>query len=391
MVNIPFTIGNVFDKNISTPVVVSNLLTQGKFSAIWSCQKKWDTYSLKICFEESYEVELDVIESIDYKCAYGRRIVQMFYYGSSNCIEQNFFVYEMYYRNLSDYIGTKEFRRLGAIEGLYALLEYLGALEYLHNQGFVYRNVKPSSLCIGSKDGTIFGKRLYLWELESCYRINYSSLKDQEYIKKMKIIYENRKQKSFNCIKYCSISEHTNLEPKTINDIESWYYIGIKLFEGSLPWSSIASGEEKLIIDEKNNLSNVFSNFYCCTPIFFTSIIKLIKQNDEKTFSYVEVYKILKKNMIQIDQNSLNVYSAEEKLFYNTVLFKRVEKLIATTTTHKTGLHFSKSGSRSNSTSNDTLSLKDKKTDGSTKCNGKDKSFVHNLKEFFKRKSNRGK
>uniref|UniRef100_A0A0N5BA52 Protein kinase domain-containing protein n=1 Tax=Strongyloides papillosus TaxID=174720 RepID=A0A0N5BA52_STREA len=329
MTSLPFLIGKVksADGLRSNCVTVKEFLKQGKFSAVYLCEKSFDNYSLKICFKESYEVELDVLTNVDYRCAFGRRIVQMFDYGYSNHLDQNFFVYEIFNRSLSDYTSKKPSSRLSALEGLYVLFEYLGALEYLHNRGFVYRNVKPSSLCIESKNGPIFGKRLYLWELESCYRVDYSSLQDQEYIKKMKAIYENRKQKITNGIKYCAIQEHTNSEPAIINDIESWYYIGIKIFEGTLPWSSIKNSEEKLIIDGKKNLNDVSNNFLRHTPVLFTSIFKLIEQSNENGFKYVEAYQIIKKNIMQINKNDTNILSLEEKNFYESILSKRKEIL----------------------------------------------------------------
>ncbi|CEF68495.1 Protein kinase domain and Serine/threonine-/dual specificity protein kinase, catalytic domain and Protein kinase-like domain-containing protein [Strongyloides ratti] len=387
MVNIPFVIGKIVEGVDSTTVTVKKLLKQGKFSAIYQCEKNFDTYSLKVSFEESCDVELDVINNVDYKCAYGRKIVQMFDVGFSNTLDQTFFVYEIFHRNLTDYINKKQSYRLGALEGLYTLTEYLSALEYLHNRGFVYRNVKPSSLCIENKDGTIFGKRLYLWELECCYRIDYSSLNDQKYINKMKNIYENRKEKLINCAKYCSIKEHTSPLPKIINDIESWYYTGIKVFEGTLPWSSIKNNDEQLIINKKKELNDIFNNFFIHTPILFTTIMKLITQNNGNNFNYIETYKILKRNMLQIDKNDISIMSDDEKLLYNSVLLKRKEILLPTTNDDKINRECSGSRSISNSVSNELISIK---TEGSNvniiKPPIKDKNFVYNLKEFFKRK-----
>uniref|UniRef100_A0A0N4Z2L5 Protein kinase domain-containing protein n=1 Tax=Parastrongyloides trichosuri TaxID=131310 RepID=A0A0N4Z2L5_PARTI len=323
---LPFSVS---EENAPDQVMVTNFLRQGKFSAVYECKiiKENDITTdgvIKISFDENYEVEMDVLFTINPKNS--ERFHTLIREGSYSKMGQRYFVYSPIGMNLGDYINMQRNFKMDPRDCLTILTEIMKGLTYLHKRGFVYKNVKPSGFCLDyDKDNPGIITRIYLWEFESCHRYNFESYKYYTDIDRMKNIYEKRKKLNINGSKYCSIREHNkDCEPHYGNDIESLYYLGVKMFEGTLPWSSILLSNSEVTIEKKKSLRNVDNSFYHRTPILYTSILRIIDKIFECEMNYKSmIINILNKTKLQLESNSLTILNKNEEEFYRSVLTHR--------------------------------------------------------------------
>uniref|UniRef100_A0A0N4ZMZ8 Protein kinase domain-containing protein n=1 Tax=Parastrongyloides trichosuri TaxID=131310 RepID=A0A0N4ZMZ8_PARTI len=327
---LPFS---VTSENSSNPIIVTKFLKQGKFSAVYECERSKDVTPdcvIKFSFNESYDVEMDVLTTLQNLNVNMEKFHKLLYEGFYDKMDQHYFIYESVDMDLSDYINMQPNYKIDPREGLTIILELMKGISYLHECGFVYRNVRPSSFCLDyDRDNPEIINRVYIWELESCHRCSYVSYRYYVDLNQMKSIYDKRKRKNMNCAKYCAIREHApDCEPKYSNDIESLYYMGVKMFEGTLPWSSIKNVEDNLIIEKKNLLRNPTIEFYRKTPILFTSIIGIIDKGFDTELDYNSIIKRMEKNIVQFETQDILSFDHEEEQFYQGVLKYRNEIII---------------------------------------------------------------
>ena len=125
-------------------------------------------------------------------------------------------------------------------------ISMIDSLKYLHNCGFLHRDLKPDNFVIGYKDT----KKLF------CIDFGIST----KYLKK------NGEHKPFcnnkkfcGTARYASIAAHTNQEQSRKDDLESIGYILVYLFKAKLPWIGIKNKDKKerykLIGEKKKEIS----------------------------------------------------------------------------------------------------------------------------------------
>ncbi|MCQ2818873.1 MAG: casein kinase 1 family protein [archaeon] len=117
-------------------------------------------------------------------------------------------------------------------------MQMLTRLEFLHNKGFIHRDIKPDNFCLGSsKSNTL----VYLIDFGLCKR----------YLTKEKTHIEfSENEQMIGTPKYASINSHLEVSLSRRDDLESLAYTIIFLFRrGSLPWDKVKA----LTLAEKNN------------------------------------------------------------------------------------------------------------------------------------------
>lgn len=156
------------------------------------------------------------------------------------------------------------------------LYDSLCLINYLHNLGYVHRSIKPSTfMCHEPNHKRDFYLPLVITNLETCCKL--ISKEEAESNP------EKANRSKVRNIKYCSINQHEdNQVYYPSDDIESWFYMGVYLFEAGLPWDRLNVKHTKSIIEKKKVLQNENDPFYNNTPAFFRRIIKNIINKYDK-------------------------------------------------------------------------------------------------------------
>uniref|UniRef100_A0A0N4Z9C0 Protein kinase domain-containing protein n=1 Tax=Parastrongyloides trichosuri TaxID=131310 RepID=A0A0N4Z9C0_PARTI len=263
--------------------ILKKVLREGEFATVHLCVDKNGTEKIiKFLDEKSYAAEMNMInEHLNTIKSHFNFNVSIQSFDRFNNILDNgriegmkypFIVIEKLGDNLNDIRKECKNYQVETMTAIRLLIDALSIIEYLHNLGYVHQSIKPSSFCCRIDSGKKF-PALILTNFETC-----SVFSDKESDNK-----ENERLVKFGKknFKYCSINQHYKeqiYQPK--DDIESWCYIGILLFEGSLPWIYKDTEHEKEIIDLKDSLTQVDSDvFYEKTPIFFREFIYKVRKD----------------------------------------------------------------------------------------------------------------
>lgn len=109
-------------------------------------------------------------------------------------------------------------------------------IEYMHNKGFLHRDIKPDNFTVGLNTRTIY-------VIDFGLSKRYCDLRNHTHI-------PFREGKSLTgTARYASINTHLGLEQSRRDDIEAIAYILIYLMKGSLPWQGLRGENRKARYD----------------------------------------------------------------------------------------------------------------------------------------------
>ncbi|KAI6205743.1 WD repeat-containing protein 20 [Aphelenchoides besseyi] len=105
-------------------------------------------------------------------------------------------------------------------------IQMLHAIEELHSQGFVSRDVKPSNFAIGLPNE----QRRLLYMLDFGIAQAYLNENGEPYPPNNNCAWRGT-------ARYCALANHRRYSPSPKDDIESWFYSMVELILGRLPWA----------------------------------------------------------------------------------------------------------------------------------------------------------
>ena len=117
-------------------------------------------------------------------------------------------------------------------------------IKYIHNLGFLHRDLKP--------DNFVFDL-----DAENIFLIDFGLSK--KYVEDNSHIKIETNKRFVGTARYASINTHNGIEQSRRDDLESIMYILIYLFKGSLPWQSVKHHDKyekyRLIGESKQNIT----------------------------------------------------------------------------------------------------------------------------------------
>ena len=184
-------------------------------------------------------------------------------------------------------------------------IQLLERIEVLHKKGILHLDIKPANIVYGnlsSENNKDQGNILLIDYGLSKYFLD----------KKGKHVPQKKYQKFIGTLKYSSHNILNSLTPSRRDDLESFLYVLIYLYKGTLPWESLTSEPSCLTKYDKvfNMMIDIDNNELLCNiapgmKMIYYSIINL-KYDEEPPYNE---YKILLENLARNEiKNSKSKY-----------------------------------------------------------------------------------
>ncbi len=162
----------------------------------------------------------------------------------TSCKDRKIIVMDLLGPSLEAILAEK--KRLSIKTVITLAIKMIDTIKYVHNCGFLHRDIKPDNFVIGAKDK----RKLYCIDFGLAKR----------YLKRNGEHIDFSPNKKFcGTARYASIAAHNNHEQGRKDDLESIGYILIYLYKGKLPWQGIKHKDKKeryrLIGEKKESMS----------------------------------------------------------------------------------------------------------------------------------------
>ncbi|KAI6205794.1 hypothetical protein M3Y94_00832800 [Aphelenchoides besseyi] len=130
-------------------------------------------------------------------------------------------------------------------------IQMLHAIEELHSQGFVSRDVKPSNFAIGLPNE----QRRLLYMLDFGIAQAYLNENGDPYTPNNNCTWRGT-------TRYCALANHRRYSPSPKDDIESWFYSIVELILGRLPWAHFEKNARQKAYKMKVNCRDRYRNLF---------------------------------------------------------------------------------------------------------------------------------
>ena len=168
----------------------------------------------------------------------GFNIPKMHWYGREG--DATWLIMDLYGPSLESLFHEHK-RKLSLKTVLMLAVKILGQIEELHSHGIIHRDIKPDNF-------------LMSLDLESdIFMIDFGLAKFYKNVETGQHIQYRDKKKLTGTSRYMSLSTHLGIEQSRRDDLESFIYMLIYLYRGSLPWQG-------LNIDNKNQRNEEIKN-----------------------------------------------------------------------------------------------------------------------------------
>ncbi|CAI0463946.1 unnamed protein product [Linum tenue] len=160
--------------------------------------------------------------------------------------------------------------------------QLINRVEYLHQRGFLHRDIKPDNFLMG------LGRKA-----NQVYIIDYGLAKKYRDLQTHKHIPYRENKNLTGTARYASVNTHLGVEQSRRDDLESLGYVLMYFLRGSLPWQGLKAGTKKQKYDkisEKKMLTpiEVLCKSY---PSEFTSYFhycRSLRFEDKPDYSYLK-------------------------------------------------------------------------------------------------------
>lgn len=139
---------------------------------------------------------------------------------------------------------VSKYKRFDLKTTILIMIQLLESIKYIHNSGYIHRDIKPKNLVINSSDPS----KISIID----FGLSIKFIKDNHHIpcKKTKVFCGTER--------YASIAAHTRYTQSRKDDLESILYTIIYLYKGRLPWQGIKSSNKserlKCVLKKKQEI-----------------------------------------------------------------------------------------------------------------------------------------
>ena len=269
----------------------SNLIGRGAFGKIYLGKDSKNNKNVAIkmeeknnnyCYLENEYKIYNILSGI-------KGIPKVYWCGSYKCY--NIIIMELLGSSLQDlFISFDKKFSLPTI--LKIGIHILNIIQYIHEKGFIHRDIKPDSFLISKENNSNINI------IDFGFAKEYINLKTREHIP---FKYGN---KFIGNLKFASIYSHFGIEQSRRDDLESLGYMLLYFLKGSLPWEGTKNTtfEERFFHIKKIKTDISLDNLCKGVPIFIKDFIKYsrnLKFDENPNYPYLRnLYIIVLKIII---------------------------------------------------------------------------------------------
>uniref|UniRef100_A0AAF5I0V2 SCP domain-containing protein n=1 Tax=Strongyloides stercoralis TaxID=6248 RepID=A0AAF5I0V2_STRER len=217
-------------------------------------------------------------------------------------LKLNVYSYSYPLTTLSEY--KREYGCLPQTRDQYMCIKgMLSGLEFLHNNGFVHGCLNFDSFWAVEVDYIINVARTFkIVDIDLFTRWNKNKYFDklEKSNNKLKNIYETRLRKSFKNTGFCSLKQHTKNQITIKDNVESWYYICVYMFENIIEWKDNLNDDDIMYVMKQNMRKPSYFGYENISTRF-TEIIYLLDRMDDDNVDY----KLIKEKIVSASEHPL--------------------------------------------------------------------------------------
>lgn len=213
--------------------ILDSKIGEGSYGIVYKIINGKNKYALKIEKEKStLKNEINVLLSLVHP-----HIPPLLDYGISN--HCTYIVIPLFHTSLYQISQhSPEFFTCVAVSNIGVCI--LRVLEYIHGQGYIYRDLKPENMMVG------YDKKIHLIDFGMSVRYSY----DGQHIR------EGMKRIFVGTMRYASVNTHKGYVQSRRDDLESLGYVLLFLLRGRVPWSDDEREDRQRIGQMKADISN---------------------------------------------------------------------------------------------------------------------------------------
>uniref|UniRef100_A0A915KCP8 Protein kinase domain-containing protein n=1 Tax=Romanomermis culicivorax TaxID=13658 RepID=A0A915KCP8_ROMCU len=167
----------------------------------------------------------------------------------------------------------------------------LEALQALHLENLIHRDIRPSHFAIGS---TAFDCRnVYILDYHLVRRF---TRKDGQ------VRPARHKVRTKGCFKYASPNSLKNQDISRPDDLYSWFYMNIEFLKGRLPWRRLKNKADILHV-KLSNIDDLLNDLPKQWSKIFKSVSKLTFEQDPPYYEYKSlIFEVINQENISFDE-----------------------------------------------------------------------------------------
>ncbi|CAK5026396.1 unnamed protein product [Meloidogyne enterolobii] len=148
---------------------------------------------------------------------------------SGRSVTFNYIVMALVGKSLDKLIEERPGRRFTPGTAIGISVQMVNAIRALNEIGYLHRDLKPANAAIGRADEN---------ELDVLYLLDFGMAR--KFKREDGSLRRPRQASNFRgSPRYAAISAHINREYSRKDDLESWFYMLVEIYRGSLPWGNV--------------------------------------------------------------------------------------------------------------------------------------------------------
>uniref|UniRef100_A0A183UVI7 Protein kinase domain-containing protein n=1 Tax=Toxocara canis TaxID=6265 RepID=A0A183UVI7_TOXCA len=210
------------------------------------------------------------------------------YYGYGETHNVRYMVMDLCGRNIRELKKSLKEDRFSMTTSLWVMKKMIQSLRFLHQLGWIHRDVKPANFCVGIRAQG--GQELYLIDFGMA----------RHFIGRNGMVKTRRESSPFHgTVRYASLTTHYHQDMSRFDDLWSVYYICVENMVGQLPWRYV---NEKKDVEKMKETTDLLKQKYGEVELSLhqtvTRSLSVVRKTKElyQLYRYQENVFIIRKN-----------------------------------------------------------------------------------------------